>query len=346
MNREALVGRINKFAGKVKIMEVCGTHTAAVDGFGLRALLPEGVSLVSGPGCPACVTTAEDIDRLVKLSENAQVWTFGDMVGIPGSVSSLAEARARGAEIKIMYSPFELAERAAQNPKKNFLLAAVGFETTVPVYASLLDTLVEKKISNVKIYTSLKTMPEAINAAAEKNAADAFICPGHVCAVTGYGFLERLCKKHKMPFVAAGFEDYHILAAICEIIRQIESNNFCVKNFYPSVVSKNGNETAQKAVDKYFCKTDAVWRGIGVIKNSGYALRKKFFEYNANLVYGKTSAEEKFFAGCRCAEVLMGGIRPNECGLFGGACRPECPKGACMASGEGACSIYYKGTVN
>jgi len=338
--KTALAYLKNYSGAPVKIMEVCGTHTSSIFKNGIRGLLSEKIRLVSGPGCPVCVTPQGAIDALVELARESEVLSFGDMFRVPGLGFSLAEAKAQGANVRMMYSPFEVLPLAKENPGRNFVIAAVGFETTAPVYAALYYTLVVDDVRNVKFFTALKTMPEALAFICESEEVDAFLCPGHVSAVIGADAYEPLCAKYKKPCVIAGFEAEHILAAIYEIVRQIERGEPSVKNLYPSVVSGAGQTKALGLLNKYFEKTDAYWRGIGIIKNSGLKIREEYARFSANDVSNFSNDAPTV---CRCADVMLGRINPDECPLFGTACTPRHPVGACMVSSEGACGIWKGG---
>ncbi|MCL2461521.1 MAG: hydrogenase formation protein HypD [Defluviitaleaceae bacterium] len=349
MNLEAITDYLRDYRGNVKIMEVCGTHTSSIVKNGIRPLLAGGIRLVSGPGCPVCVTPASDIDALIDLAEEAEILSFGDMFRVPGCGVSLSDAKARGAKVRLMYSPFEVIPLAKSRPENRFVVAAVGFETTAPVYAALLEALERENIENVTLYTALKTMPEILDYVCSTEAVDGFISPGHVSAVIGGAAYEPLCEKFGKPFVIAGFEAGHILAAIYDIARQIEAGRHEVKNLYPSVVSRGGQTAALALIDKYFEKSDSFWRGIGLIKGSGYAIRGEYARFSANRAYNETQnnpyaeISEALPAGCRCADVMLGRILPDECPLFGKACTPRHPVGACMVSSEGACGVWERG---
>ena len=345
MDLDAITAYLRNCTARIKIMEVCGTHTSAIMRNGIRALMPEGIKLVSGPGCPVCVTPPHFIDELAELSleGGAEALSFGDMFRVPGVHTSLTQAKARGAKIRLMYSPFEAVALAKAHPGRRFVVAAVGFETTAPVYAALIETLIAEGIENVMLFTALKTMPEALGHICQTEDADAFLCPGHVSAVIGSGAYAPLCEKYQKPFVIAGFEAAHILAAIYAIARQKELRECEVVNLYPSAVSAGGQAAALALTDKYFEKTDALWRGIGEIKNSGLRIRSKYSQFSAN-GFGdfRPQPETKAAAdGCRCADVVLGRAPPSECPLFGKDCTPQNPAGACMASQEGACGVYF-----
>ena len=342
MNRNKVIDCLKQYPGRIKIMEVCGTHTSSIFKNGIRALTAEGIQLVSGPGCPVCVTPPGVIDALVGYAQDSEVLSFGDMFRVPGTGLSLAQAKARGANVRLMYSPFEVIPLAKERPQTRFVVAAVGFETTAPVYAALLEALVEENIQNVALYTALKTMPEALDFICARESVDAFLCPGHVSAVIGSAAFEPLCQTYKKPFVIAGFEAEHILAALYEIIWQIQTGRPEVKNLYPSVVRTNGQAKALGLLDKYFVKTDAFWRGIGRIPGSGYALREEYARFSANPPDApEENPRDSLPRGCRCADVMLGRIAPDQCALFGTACAPQSPVGPCMVSSEGACGILY-----
>mgnify|MGYP001257708364 CR=1 FL=1 len=302
---------------EITIMEVCGSHTAAIVKNGIRGLLPPHVRLVSGPGCPVCVTPAAYFAALT-----GNVLCFGDLIKFaPGA--------------RMIYSPLEAADIAKRAPDVQFLVAAVGFETTAPAYALLLKELEEQKIENVRLLTALKTMPAALKFICAHEAVDAFLCPGHVSVITGSGAYKRLFEKYKKPFVITGFEPENILLAIDRILHARPG----VLNLYPQVVSKNGQARALELIDKYFEPSDAYWRGIGLIPGSGLVLKKAFKRFDA----GDGEFFDSEAGACRCGEVMLGRIDPPDCPLFGGECAPAHPAGACMVSSEGACGIWLNG---
>ena len=329
----------NVHDGRLKIMEVCGTHTSSIFRSGIRSLIPENIALVSGPGCPACVTPPSVIDALIEIARAAEVLSFGDMFRVPGSSSSLAQAKAEGCNVRLIYSPLEALALAKEKPDTRYVVAAVGFETTAPVYGALLEALARENIQNVALYTALKTIPEALDYICAREEIDAFICPGHVSAIIGCEPYRALAQKYRKPFVIAGFEAEHILAALNEIVRQKRTGHHAVTNLYTSVVREKGQDKAMQLISKYFEKTDSFWRGIGEIPDSGYRLKKEYGCFSANIhgVAEKGDLPE----GCCCAEVLLGRLLPKGCSLFGKLCTPQNPVGACMASSEGTCRIYY-----
>jgi len=340
MNLNQIIEKIKNYNGKpIKIMEVCGTHTSSIVKNGIYSLLSPSIELVSGPGCPVCVTSEGYIDKLIVYSqkEGTSVLSFGDMLRVRGSKQSLLDANGN---YKMIYSPLEAINYAKENPNITYILAAVGFETTAASYVALVDEIVNSSISNIKLLTSIKTMPAALEfiCNAEPNI-DAFICPGHVSVIIGSKPFDELAKKFNKPFVISGFEAEHIICAIYEIIMQIENGRGEMSNLYPSSVSYEGNKKALEYLDKYFCASDAIWRGIGEIANSGLKLRSEYSYIDAG---SENISEKEDETGCRCSDVLMGRIRPNTCPLFGKICTPMNPIGACMVSKEGACGIYYE----
>ena len=324
----------------MNIMEVCGSHTAAIAKNGIQGLLSKKIHLISGPGCPVCVTPSAYIDRLLELAkqENTCVVTFGDLLRVPGSEKSLRMIKGEGGRVEMVYSPMDILEMAEKEPETCFVFAAVGFETTTPVYALLMQELVKYYIKNVKLLTALKTMPEAIGFLCENGAPiNGFIAPGHVSVVTGSRIFEPIAKKYGLPFGVSGFEGAEILTALYAIVKM--RGQGCVINCYPAVVTAEGNVDAQASVEKYFEPADAVWRGMGSIPGSGRILRKEYAAFDAGS--RDLTEDKKKNQACRCDQVLMGKIKPTECPLFGKVCTPLKPQGACMVSTEGNCFSWY-----
>ncbi|MBC7765677.1 MAG: hydrogenase formation protein HypD [Hyphomonadaceae bacterium] len=325
---------------KLKIMEVCGTHTAAIFKNGIRDLISPNITLLSGPGCPVCVTSAAYIDRAIALAKTPQhvVLTFGDMLKVTGSTQSFSEAKADGAKVEMMYSPFEALEKAKAHPENTYVLAAVGFETTAPVYARLLSRAIDEGIKNIKLLTDLKTITPALDWISHISPSiDGYICPGHTAVITGTTAYSQLAKKHHRPFVVTGFEGEHILVAIYDIVCQIQSGKAQLHNLYQNAVHVNGNQEAKALLEKYFDVAPAFWRGIGSIDQTGLFLKEQYAEFDAGKVI---SVQEN--KSCACGSVMLGQISPNECPMFGTACTPTHPQGACMVSFEGACGIWYR----
>lgn len=327
---------------KVRIMEVCGSHTAAVAKNGIPSLLSPQIRLISGPGCPVCVTPTAYVDKLIELalSPDTCVVTFGDLMRVPGSGGSLRDAAGKGARVKMVYSPMDVLELAKKQPDTLFVFAAIGFETTTPVYALLLDSLISDGIKNVRLLTALKTMPEVIDRLCADGAeVEGFIAPGHVSVITGSAAFEALAQKYSLPFTVAGFDGEGLLAAIYVTVKNRGTGR--VENLYKSVVTKEGNVTAQRLVNKYFKKTDAVWRGMGKIACSGLMIKEEYSAFDA----GSMGLDEDVkTGGCCCDKVITGRMRPYECVLFGRVCTPDTPCGACMVSEEGSCFSCYINT--
>lgn len=324
----------------VRLMEVCGTHTAEISHNGITSLLSPSIRLISGPGCPVCVTVTAYIDRLTELAllPDHVVVSFGDLLRVKGSSQSLNDAKAMGGQVRMVYSPMDTLRLAAAEPSKTFVFAAVGFETTTPVYAMLLEEAREQGIRNIKLLTSLKTMPRVIDwVCGNQGGIDGFIAPGHVSVITGSEIYRPLAEKYAIPFAVAGFQAEQLLLAIYALVRRRGRGD--VMNLYPSLVTAEGNLTAQRKTEQYFMTADASWRGMGTLPESGKVLRPEFAEYDA----GSADLIEDHSANpsCRCASVLTGAIGPRECPLFGKVCNPQFPQGACMVSTEGSCYQYY-----
>lgn len=329
---------------ELKIMEVCGTHTASIFKNGIRSLISPKIKLISGPGCPVCVTPTAYIDQCIRYAdkENHVLLTFGDMMKVPGKEGSLSENKGSGkSDIQIMYSPFEALEKAAQNPDITYVVAAVGFETTAPAYALMVKAAREKGIKNIKLVTALKTAVPALKWICENQEdVDGFICPGHVSVITGSKVYHELAARYEKPFVVAGFEAEHILAALYRIIKQIESGEGYTENLYKNAVKADGNRKAMEAIESVFEPGPAMWRGLGIIEDSGLYLRSAYDDYDGGSreLYEDMELPE----ACRCGDVIVGRINPNQCPMFGAGCSPLKPFGPCMVSAEGACGIWYR----
>jgi len=333
----------------IKIMEVCGTHTAAIMKSGIRSLLPESIRLVSGPGCPVCVTPASYIDRCIEIAKTPGqcLVSFGDMLKVPGTAkntSTLSDALASGGSVHMVYSPFEVIELAAGNPDIEYVIAAVGFETTAPAYALLLAEARERGLPNIKFLTALKSALAAISHICESGEdVDAFICPGHVSVITGAAAYAPLAARYKKPFVIAGFEAQHILAGVYDCVRHVGASpaEAHPANLYPEAVSEHGNEKALALINKYYERKDALWRGLGNIPASAFVLKKEYADRSVPY----EDAEDALPEGCRCGEVILGRIDPPDCPLFGKGCAPGRAIGPCMVSSEGACGIWFKNSA-
>jgi len=330
----------------VQFMEVCGTHSHAVGRFGLRQLLPETVTLLSGPGCPVCVTPPGEIDWAVELADRDDtiVTTFGDMMRVPGSRESLADLRARGAQVQVVYSPMQALEIAQASPDKQVVFIAVGFETTAPAVAVTVRTAAEQGLENLSILCSHKLIPPAMRAllAGGEVRLDGFLCPGHVSTVIGLAPYEQIARDYRIPCVVAGFEAHDIMKGLCALTRQVAQGRADVENEYPRAVRPEGNPAARAAVEEVFEVADASWRGLGLLPASGLRLREKYAQFDAVQRFRLQPREAREHPLCHCGEVLRGVTRPAECAAFGTACTPERPLGPCMVSSEGACAAAYK----
>ncbi len=330
----------------VRLMEVCGTHTMAIFKSGLRSLLPETITLLSGPGCPVCVTAQGEIDAFIALAREKDVIlaTFGDLMRVPGSGSSLQKETATGADVRMVYSTMDALTLAQENPQRQVVFLAVGFETTVPTVAASLLMAQQMSIDNYAIYCAHKIVPPALFAlmAQEDVQLDGLLLPGHVSAIIGCNAYRPFFDQYRLPSVVAGFEPADLLQAILMLITQIETGKPALENAYTRVVGMDGNPKARSIVDQIFEVTDAQWRGIGPIANSGLKLRPAFEAYDVRNRFNiaVTPAEEP--AGCSCGKILSGTMTPPQCPLYRKACTPVNPVGPCMVSSEGTCAAYYR----
>jgi hydrogenase expression/formation protein HypD len=323
-------------------MEVCGTHTASIAHCGIVSLLSPKIELISGPGCPVCVTVTEYIDRLVDLclKPDTVVVTFGDMIRVTGSHKSLSDVRSEGGQVRMVYAPLDILRLAAAEPNKTFVFAAIGFETTTAVYAALMDEMIRSGISNVRLLTSLKTMPLVIEWVCRmQGGIDGFLAPGHVSVITGSDLFKPLAAEFHVPFAVAGFEGEEILIALYALVKMIERGESRVMNMYPSAVTATGNEAAQKMICRYFKPCDAAWRGMGIIPGSGMVLKEQYSDYDAGSE--DLYSDHSHHPLCCCKTVITGAMKPYECPLFGTLCTPDAPQGACMVSTEGSCYSYF-----
>lgn len=323
-------------------MEVCGTHTHAISRTGIRrALLPE-IKLLSGPGCPVCVTSQKDIDEFLSI-ENAVLVSFGDMVKVPGSIKSLEKIKEEGHDVRIVYSPLDALEMAENEPEKDFVFMGVGFETTIPLFAACIKRAKEKNIKNFFIYPSFKLIPPALYfiVAHPKLRIDGFLLPGHVSTIIGRKPYLFLAEEFRKPAVIAGFEPLDILYAVLMLVKQKSSNNPRVEIEYTRSVKEEGNPKAKDIIQEVFIPQEAEWRGLGKIRESGLRFKKEWEEFDAKKRFRIEIPSPKENPLCRCGEILLGKIVPPDCPLFGRGCTPENPYGPCMVSSEGACSAYY-----
>jgi hydrogenase expression/formation protein HypD len=334
--------------GPVKIMEVCGTHTVAIAKNGLRAVMPERVTLLSGPGCPVCVTANHDIDHAVELARRPEVivTTFGDMMKVPGSHSSLSREKADGRDVRIVYSPLDALALAAREPERQVVFIAVGFETTAPLIAAAIMRASEQGLTNFSVFCAHKTVPIALEALVNDPEVqiDAFILPGHVSTIIGEEPYRFIAEKYHVPGVITGFEPVDVLQGVHMILKQIEEGRAEIEIAYHRGVMPQGNPTARAMVERVFEPVDADWRGIGVIPGTGLGIREEFADFDAARRIPVTLPEPKEIKGCQCGEVLRGVTLPFECRLFAKGCTPEHPVGPCMVSSEGSCAAYYRFT--
>jgi len=334
--------------GPVKIMEVCGTHTVSIAKNGLRAVMPERITLLSGPGCPVCVTANHDIDTAVALAQRPEiiVTTFGDMMKVPGSYSSLAREKADGRDVRIVYSPLDALQLAEREPEREVVFVAVGFETTAPLIAAAVLRAQEKGLTNFSVYCAHKTVPIALEALINDPDVeiDAFILPGHVSTIIGTMPYQFLADEYHVPGVITGFEPVDVLQGIYMILKQLEEGRSEIEIAYHRGVMPEGNVHAREMVDKVFEPIDADWRGIGVIPGTGLGVREEYAAFDATRKFTLELPEPKEIKGCQCGEVLRGITLPFECKLFARACTPEHPIGPCMVSSEGSCAAYYRYT--
>ena len=341
-----LVERLSRYQGPpANLMEVCGTHTVSIFRNGLRDLMPANVRLLSGPGCPVCVTPNGAIDRAIAMARKPGVTlvTFGDMMKVPGSRESLAEAKAVGADVRIVYGPLESVRLAQSLPDRTIVFFGVGFETTVPATAACVDEAAKLGLTNYLFYSVHKLVPPAMKAllAARDVRIDGFICPGHVSAIIGTRPYEFIPRDHGIGCAIAGFEAVDILQAIVDLLEMHTTGRAQVMNDYRRVVREEGNPRALELIDRIFETTDSAWRGIGSIPGTGLALRPEWDRFRAETRLPVKIPPPKEPLGCRCGDVLRGAMSPPECPLFGGRCVPEHPVGPCMVSTEGSCAAWY-----
>lgn len=337
----------SKLQAPVHLMEVCGTHTVAINRFGLRSLLPEGLKLISGPGCPVCVTPVSHIDHVIAIAREpgAIIATFGDMMRVPGSRSSLQEAKAAGCDVRVVLSAFDTLKMAADNPNREVVFFGIGFETTSPTIAATMERAVKLGLKNFSVYPSFKLIPPAMRTLLEDHQAqiDGFICPGHVSIVIGLAPYQEIAAKYQTPCVISGFEADDILGSVMLLLEQLVEERSEAVNNYPRAVSEEGNPTAGRLLEECFQPCDANWRGIGVIPKSGLELSAAYDRFDARLRFVVPKpVEVDLPKGCACGEIMRGIKIPPQCPLFGKACTSANPVGPCMVSSEGACAAYYR----
>ncbi len=330
---------------KVTVMEVCGTHTHSIAAAGLRRILPPGVNLISGPGCPVCVTPIDYMDHAVALSrrEDVIVCSFGDLMRVPSSETTLERERAEGRDIRIVYSARDCLPIATENPDKKVIFLGVGFETTMPTIAAAIEEAERTEVPNFSVLCGAKQLEPPLRVLLEDGevAVDAFLLPGHVSVILGADFYHFLKAEYKVPCAIAGFAPVDVMAALCDIVEQMKAGEPQISNLYPRVVTNEGNAVALGLLDRFFVSADTGWRGLGTIPLSGLAFRPEFAHRDAS-TFEVDICEPIEPKGCRCGDILKGTIRPTDCPLFDNGCTPEHPVGACMVSGEGTCAAYYR----
>ena len=329
-----------------RIMEVCGTHTMAISRHGIRQAIPESLALISGPGCPVCVTANADIDVFIEMAflPNVIATTFGDMLRVPGTRMGLAQARGQGARVQIVYSTLDALKLARENPDATVIFFGIGFETTAPTVAAALVEAQESNIDNFMVLSAHKVVPPALAAlcATPGLAVDAFLCPGHVTAIIGPEAYRPVVDDFGIPCVIAGFEPADILQSLTMLVDQIAAGRSEVELQYSRGVRPEGNPTAMAMIDRVFEPRDAEWRGLGVIPGSGLAIRGEFAAHDAARRFPVDVGYSREPAGCLCGAILTGLKKPRDCPLFGKGCTPEHPIGPCMVSSEGTCAAYFQ----
>ena len=333
----------------INIMEVCGTHTRSFFRFGLRKLLPANLKLVSGPGCPVCVSSQDYIDTAVAYAalKDVIIASFGDMLNVPGTASTLEKERSNGCDIRIVYSPWDALKLARENPLKKVIFLAVGFETTAPAIGLTIIKAKEEKINNLFFFSSLKLIIPAMECLINDRRLkiDGFLCPGHVSVIIGSKAYDFIAKKYGVGCCIAGFEPLDVMEGMYFLIKQIKDKKLAVANQYSRAVKKNGNPTAKKIIAKVFQVAPERWRGLGMIPASGLEIRKEFSRFDAAAalpIKVKRNLQNSKLKKCRCGDVLKGLIRPPQCPLFSKSCTPADPFGPCMVSNEGTCNVYYQ----
>jgi len=333
-----------------RIMEICGGQTHSIARYRIEEMLPPSVMLLHGPGCPVCVTPVETIDRALEIASlpNVIMTSFGDMMRVPGSRDDLLKMKAKGGDIRILYSPLDAVELAQKQPQKEIVFFAVGFETTIPTYLTAIQQAMRLQLSNFSILASLFAVPPVIDALLSDpcNTIDGFLAAGHVCAVTGYENYHALAEKYSHPIVVTGFEPVDILYGIYKCVMQLEHHSWRVENAYPRAVSEQGNRHITTLMEEMLEPVDLQLRGIGVIPHSGLQLREKYERYDAgkkfpHQLFNKINDKTDMHLHCMAGEIMKGVKRPSDCPWFGRQCTPDQPVGAPMVSSEGVCSAYY-----
>lgn len=343
---EELKTLMNGIDKPLKLMEVCGTHTVEIFRHGIRDVIPKNITLLSGPGCPVCVTSVHDVDAAIAIAKNRGVivTTFGDMMRVPGGTESMLEARSKGADIRVLYSPMDALTLAEQERDREVVFFATGFETTSPLIAGTIAQAGQMNLKNFSVYVSHKLVPPALKALLDSSdvQVDGFILPGHVSTIIGRKPYHFIADQYKKPSVITGFEAREIIEGILMLVRQIAQKRTSVEIQYRTAVRDEGNPRALALLYKYFEPADAYWRGIGVIPNSGLKLREQYASFDADRKFDPPASTASEPELCSCGDILRGVKIPTECPLFGTGCTPDAPVGPCMVSTEGSCAAYYK----
>lgn len=334
-----------KFGHKPAFMEVCGSHTMALARTGIKRALQDEVKLISGPGCPVCVTDQKSIDAMIELAngENRIICTFGDMIRVPGTNGSLMEAKTEGADIRIIYSPSDAVRIAEENPTKEVIFLGVGFETTIPILGVALMTAHEKGVKNFSMWITTKLVEPVLRTLLDAGEVkvDGFILPGHVSIVLGRKGYQYLVDEYKIPGVITAFESVELVSGIYQLIDILLEERVDIINNYKRIITDEGNAVTQKILQTYFTPCDEAWRGLGVIPNSGLDINDAYAHLNAKYRFDVKVGEPKK-TKCRCGEIISGLVEPEDCKLFGKACTPANPIGPCMVSSEGSCAAHYQ----
>ncbi len=331
--------------GLYTFMEVCGGHTAAIHRFGIRDILPQNIRLISGPGCPVCVTGKDFIDRAIAMSgiDNCIMATYGDLMRVPGSLFSLEKANASGADIRVVFSALEALDLAERFPERKIIFLGIGFETTAPGTAVALCKAEEKNIRNFFVLSAHKLMPPAMEAIIKDGTGiNGFICPGHVATITGSSAFEFISGRYGTACVVTGFEPVDILQSVLMLVNQVNAGMPAVEIQYTRAVTIHGNLRARKYLGQVFEPGDAIWRGLGIVPESGLVLRDRYGRFDASSVFPLSVVTKDDDGKCICGDILRGLRTPSDCTLFGKVCIPSDPVGACMVSDEGACNIFYR----
>jgi len=331
---------------RVTFMEVCGTHTMSAFRSGLHSLMPENVTLLSGPGCPVCVTAQGDIDLMIELAANHDVTlcTYGDMLRVPGAEGSLEKVRSRGADVRVVYSTLDAVKLAQAQPRLNVVFAAVGFETTAPATATAVLRARQLGLENFTVLPSHKRVIPAMTGLLDSGKVnlDGFLCPGHVSVIIGAEVYRPIVAQYGQPCVITGFEELHMIAGLARLVELAAGNEVQLVNEYTEAVTDGGNAVALRVLDEVFEPADARWRGLGVIPQSGHMLRAKYRAFDAQQRFGLQTPADHEPPGCLCGQVITGLVTPHDCTLFGAVCTPINPIGPCMVSSEGTCQAWFK----